>query len=104
MGKFKSELEDKKKFENLLKDCVDKVEGISDKDWQDLVEEYDLNIHRDVLRKQFAAAPMGGYFLYKYMNERELEKQPKNKMQEIKDLLGEDYIIKQEMTKFKIFY
>ena len=101
MSKFKSELGDKKKFENLLKDCVDKVEGISDKDWQDLVEEYDLNIHRDVLRKQFAAAPMGGYFMYKYMNDRDIEKQPKNKMQEIKDLLGEDYIIKQE-TKNKL--
>lgn len=54
------------KFEQVLMACIDKVEKNSDKDWQDIVEEFDLQIHRDVLRKAISA-PMGAYPVYKFL-------------------------------------
>lgn len=57
------------KFEQVLMACIDKVEKNSDKDWQDIVEEFDLQIHRDVLRKA-VSAPIGAYPVYKFMESK----------------------------------
>lgn len=57
-----------KEFENVLKDCIDKVEGTNDLDWQEIVDKYNLGIHRDVLRKAFSA-PLSGYAVYKHLTE-----------------------------------
>lgn len=58
----------KEEFSKVMKDCIDKVEGVNDLDWQDIVDKYDLQIHRDVLRKAFQS-PIGGYSVYKYLSE-----------------------------------
>lgn len=55
-------------FEKVLQECIDKMEGLNDKDWQEIIDEYDLDIHRDVLRKAFNS-PLGGYPVYKYLEE-----------------------------------
>lgn len=58
----------KETFEKVLKTCIDKVDGLNDKDWQDIVEEFNLGIHRDVLRKA-VHSPLGSYAVYKYFEE-----------------------------------
>ena len=30
-------------FEKVLNDCINKAEGVSDDDWEDIVERYDLD-------------------------------------------------------------
>lgn len=65
---------DKETFEQVIKACTDKVEGVSDKDWQDIIEEFGLNIHRDVLRKGFQS-PFGGFPIMKYMTEYKINKE-----------------------------
>lgn len=84
-------------FEKVMKECIDKVEGTSNKDWQDIVEEYELGIHRDSLRKAFNQAPMSGYAIHKYYQDKEIKSLPKNKMQEISEIIGELDIKKQEI-------
>jgi hypothetical protein len=74
MEDFKRGLNDEQ-FQNVLTECVGKVEGV-DKDWQDIIDDYSLGIHRDVLRKAFSA-PMGGYAVYKFLKEK-LEKEKIN--------------------------
>ena len=61
----------KEEFSKVMKDCIDKIEGLNDLDWQDIVDKYDLQIHRDVLRKSFSA-PIGGYSVYKYLTEEKV--------------------------------
>ena len=78
------------KFKEVLDECIKKVEGGTEKDWQDIVEQFDLGIHRDVLRKAFQS-PIGGYSVYKYLEDNrvnnitdnELIKQIENKTLEL---------------------
>lgn len=79
----------KEEFKEVLDSCIKKVEFISDDDWQDIIDRYGLDIHRDVLRKAFQA-PLGGYSVYRYLTENEmLEDKSDSKLEEIKELLGE---------------
>lgn len=57
-------------YAKVLNDCIGKVEGLNDLDWDEIVTKYDLGIHRDVLRKAFQS-PMGGYSVYKYLQEKQ---------------------------------
>lgn len=68
-------------FTKVMNECISKCEGVSDKDWQDIVEEYNLGIHRDVLRKAFSA-PMGGYSIYKYLEENNTDDSELEKLNE----------------------
>lgn len=81
-------------FEKVLKECIDKVDGVSSKDWQDIVEEYKLDIHRDVLRKG-TSAPISAYTVYKHMEEKMLNKC------EDSDLLKQIEELKSERNKIR---
>jgi hypothetical protein len=65
-------------YEQLLKDCSDKVQKITDVEWNELVEKYDLNIHYDTLRKssQFIT---GGSFVSEYYKWKESQKKTDDK-------------------------
>lgn len=56
-------------FESVLKDCQKKMDGSVDMDWQDIVDEYDLNIHRDTLRKNCTGI-FGSLNVKKYYEEK----------------------------------
>ena len=60
-------------YEALLKDCSDKAQKISDVDWNDIVEKYNLNVHYDTLRKssQFIT---GGSFVSEYFKWKESQR------------------------------
>lgn len=53
-------------YEQILQECSNKVQGISDADWADIVAKYNLNIHYDSLRKSQQLAPFGGAFVSEY--------------------------------------
>lgn len=72
----------KEEFAKAMKDCVDKMEGLNDKDWEEIISDYDMDISRDCLRKSFTA-PLGGYAIYRYMNE--LNSSDDEKLKEIED-------------------
>lgn len=57
-------------YEELLKDCSDKAQKISDAEWSEIVDKYNLNIHYDTLRKssQFIT---GGSFVSEYFKWKE---------------------------------
>ena len=65
-------------YEALLKDCSDKAQKISDVDWNDIVEKYNLNVHYDTLRKssQFIT---GGSFVSEYFKWKESQRKTDDK-------------------------
>ena len=65
-------------YEALLKDCSDKAQKISDVDWNDIVEKYNLNVHYDTLRKssQFIT---GGSFVSEYFKWKESQRDSDDK-------------------------
>ena len=80
-------------YAKVLNDCIGKVEGLNDLDWDEIVTKYNLGIHRDVLRKAFQS-PMGGYSVYKYLQEEQIN----NKKDDIKDKIDE---LKYEQRKIR---
>lgn len=59
-------------YEQILKDCSDKIEGNNDYDLSEIVDKYGINIHRDSLRKAqqtiFGGAFVRAYFESKKIN------------------------------------
>ena len=80
----------------LLKDCKDKVEGITKTDWQDLVDKYNLDCCPDVLRKAFTGI-MGGYSIYRFLTEGD----EKTGIDEIREELGRMEIIQRDIRDKK---
>lgn len=56
-------------YEQILKDCADKIEGNNDYDWSEIVDKYELNIHRDSLRKAQQTI-FGGAFVKMYFENK----------------------------------
>lgn len=59
-----------KDYQDELDILVDKVEGTTDKDWVEMVEELGLDVHPDSLRKSFTGGRYCGYQVYKYFQEK----------------------------------
>lgn len=57
-------------YESVLNACDDKIHGISDDDWQDIVDKFDLDISRESLRKAQRLALFGGNFVKRYYEEK----------------------------------
>lgn len=57
-------------YEDELNLLIDKVEGVADYTWEDLVEELGLDIHPDSLRKSFTGGHYGGYEIAKYYQDK----------------------------------
>jgi len=68
MGNLRKEIPDAI-FEDVLKDCIDKVDGVNDLDWQEIVEKYNLTCHRDVIRKG-VSSPLSAYTVYNFMKKK----------------------------------
>ena len=85
-----------KTYEALLKDCSDKAQRISDVEWSEIVEKYNLGVHYDSLRKssQFIT---GGSFVSEYYK----WKASQNKNNTGNDYLNTLRIEKQEIQKEK---
>lgn len=60
-------------YQSELDILIDKVEGTTDKNWVEVVDELGLEVHPDSLRKSFTGGRYCGYQVYKYFQEK-LEK------------------------------
>lgn len=56
-------------YEQVLKDCADKIEGNNDYDWAEIVDKYGLGVHYDTLRKA-SQTPFGGAFVKSYFENK----------------------------------
>lgn len=59
-------------YNEVLQSLIDKVEGRNPSSWEEIVEEFHLNINKDSLRKSFAG-PFGGYEIYNFFRDHERE-------------------------------
>lgn len=58
------------RYEELLKDCSDKVNKIKDIDWAEINEKYQLGMNPDTLRKGSQPPLFGGVFVKEYFDEK----------------------------------
>lgn len=56
-------------YENCLSDIIDKINGVNDLDWSEIVAKYNLNIANDTLRKA-SSTIFGGAFVKQYFNNK----------------------------------
>ena len=56
-------------FETILNDCCNKVDKLSDDDWQDIIDRYSLTINYDTLRKNCTGI-FGSVFVKKYYEDK----------------------------------
>lgn len=80
-------------YEQILQECSNKVQKISEVDWVDIVEKYNLNIHYDSLRKSQQLAPFGGAFVSEYY---------KWKMSQNQNVDNDEYLNKIRLEKQEI--
>lgn len=94
-----------KTYEELLKDCSDKVDGINDMDWSEINEKYDIPWNGDTTRKASQPKILGSSFVRQYYIEKfEKEKNSKNSKNnnsEDSDYIKELKSIKHEIEKEK---
>lgn len=57
-------------YSEILQSLIDKVEGRNSASWEEIVEEFSLDINKDSLRKSFAG-PFGGYEVFNYLRDHE---------------------------------
>lgn len=85
------------KYEELLKDCSDKVNKIRDIDWAEINDKYNLGMNPDTLRKASQPPILGSVFVSEYYKE-------KNSMAAATDsdsYINELKVIKREIEKEK---
>lgn len=71
-------------YEACLKDIREKVNGLKDMDWAEIVDKYNLNVHSDTLRKA-SQTIFGGAFVTQYFSEKNFHKEnEKNYLVELK--------------------
>ena len=88
---------DETRYEQILSECSDKVHGISELDWVDIVDKYNLNLHYDSLRKSQQLPLFGGAFVAEYYK----WKASKNKNTQSDEYLNKIRLEKQEIKKEK---
>ena len=86
------------RYEELLKDCSDKVHKVSDIDWSEIADKYDIEWNGDSLRKAQQPPLLGGAFVKEYYSWK--NNQGKSDDQ---DYLAEQRAIKDEIYKEKDF-
>lgn len=90
---------DTETYEQILQECSNKVQKISDTDWADIVEKYNLNIHYDSLRKSQQLAPFGGAFVSEYYKWKMSKEQLGENDEYLKKIREEKQEIQKEKRK-----
>lgn len=82
------------KYEELLKDCSDKVHKIKDIDWSEISEKYNIGWNGDSIRKAQQPVLLGGTFVSEYYKWKETQNKNKD---------DEDYDKKAQVIKDEIY-
>ena len=88
------------KYEELLKDCSDKVHKISDLDWCEISEKYNIGWNGDSIRKAQQPNLLGGTFVSEYYKWKESQ----NNNKDNNEYLNEYQNTKRELERLKIQY
>lgn len=65
-----------------METCGDKIDKLTDIDWQDIVEKYNLSIHYDTLRKA-CQTPFGGVFAKRYFENKDNDENDMAKLRKL---------------------
>ena len=91
---------DNETYEKILKDCENKQNRLSEDDWQDIVERYDLGIHYDVLRKACQTI-FGSLFVKQYYEEKMTKENSFNEDEYLKKLEDKKRELEIEKIKYR---
>jgi len=86
------------RYEDLLKDCSDKVHRIIDMDWSEIAEKYGIDFNPDTLRKGSQPPLIGGAFIKEYYQQKFEKEKHKND----DCYSGEIMAMKRELERAKI--
>lgn len=89
----------KETYELVLDEVQKKMSGISDLDWKEIIEKYDIKCHFDVLRKA-SQTIFGGYFVNEYIKSKNYSNM--DNISKAREILGEQYIVKQQIHNDKL--
>ena len=85
-------------YEQLLEDCANKVSKISDLDWSEICDKYNLDFNPDTIRKGSQPPLIGSAFVSEYYKWKESQRDSGDKEDEYFEKLR---IEKQEIQKEK---
>lgn len=74
-----------------LEVLIDKVEGVNDLSWADLCDMMGLDVHPDSLRKAFYNTDYSGYYVAKYLMEKNASELTDEMMDRLQDKKNEEY-------------
>lgn len=78
------------KFEEQIQELIDKVDGISNKTWEEIAEDLDLNMSADTIRRSFNCGIFSGYRVAKHYRNQISNGSTLNSI-ELNDLKNEIY-------------
>lgn len=101
---FESELEKygltTETYEQVLEEISNKMSGISDIDWSEIVSKYNIKCHYDSVRKA-SQTIFGNYFVREYLKSKKITEKDCS-LNDIKEILGEQYIVKQQIRNDRL--
>lgn len=74
------------KYEELLKDCSDKVNKVKDIDWSEINDKYQLSMNPDTIRKGSQPPLFGGIFVSEYFKEKHMTENASNSDTYVKEI------------------
>lgn len=82
-------------YEQVLQEISNKMSGMSDIDWKEIVDKYDIKCHYDSVRKA-SQTIFGNYFVREYLKAKNITEKSTT-LDDAKEVLGEQYIVKQQI-------
>lgn len=82
-------------YEQVLQEISNKMSGISDMDWKEIVDKYNIKCHYDSVRKA-SQTIFGNYFVREYLKSKNITEKSFT-LNDAKEVLGEQYIVKQQI-------
>ena len=82
-------------YEQVLEEISNKMSGVSDIDWKELVDKYNIKCHYDSVRKA-SQTIFGNYFVREYLKSKNITEKSFT-LDDAKEVLGEQYIVKQQI-------
>lgn len=82
-------------YEQVLQEISNKMSGISDIDWKEIVDKYNVKCHYDSMRKA-SQTIFGNYFVREYLKSKNITEKSFT-LSDAKEVLGEQYIVKQQI-------
>lgn len=88
-------------FDASLEDCFNKLDGLNNLEWQDIVDKYGIKLNHDTIRKGMTS-PYGAKFVTQYLKlKEEIKGRDATGLEEVKQIVGEQFLLKKQLQKEK---